>query len=116
MFTHEASITARSRSTAALVIGLTAFVVFLLIAHVVTAPSVDTFDLRVEQWCAAHHSRGLHAFFDVVSRVAGITGMRILGFTSAGLLFFFRSRRLGNGMLAIVLARMEVFEIAQRSI
>lgn len=106
--------TARSRSTAALVIGFLALMAFLMLTHAVTAPSVDVFDLRVEQWCAANQSRGLHAFFDVVSRVAGITGMRILGFASAALLFLFRSRRLGIGMLAIVLAGMQAFEIAKR--
>lgn len=98
---------------AALLIGLTAFVLFLLISRVASAPS-NTVDLRIEQWCATHQSRGLHAFFDAVSRVAGITGMRILGFASAALLFLFRSRRLGIGMLAIVLAGMQAFEIAKR--
>jgi len=108
--------TARSRSTTALVIGLAALIVFVALCHVVTASSVDTFDLRVEQWCATHQSPGMSAFFEVISRVAGITGMRIVGFASAALLFLFRSRRLGIGMLAIVLAGMQAFEVAKRII
>ena len=116
MSTHATPATSRSRSTVALLIGLTALLGFLLLVRVARAPSVDAFDLRAEQWCAAHRSAWLYDAFDVVSKVAGITGMRIVGFTSAALLFLFRSRRLGIGMIAVVLAGMEAFEIAKRFI
>ncbi len=111
---HDALTTNPSRSTAALLIGLAALVVFVLLVRVVAAPSVDAFDLRAEQWCAAHQSSWLHGFFDVVSRVSGTTGMRIVGFASAALLFLFRSRRLGTGMLAVVVAGVQAFELAKR--
>jgi membrane-associated phospholipid phosphatase len=116
MPTHHAATTSESRSTTALIIGLVALLVFILFVRVVTASSVDVFDVRVEQWCAAHQSPWLHGFFDVVSRVTGTTGMRIVGFAGAALLFLFRSRRLGVGMLAVVLAAMQAFEIPKRVI
>ena len=116
MLKHSASGSLRSRSTAALLVGLAALVAFLLIVRVVTESSVDAFDLGVERWFAARQSPTWSAFFNAVSRVAGITGMRIVGFASAVGLFLFRSRRLGIGMLAVVLAGMETFEIAKRFI
>ena len=116
MLIHAAHTTNRSRSTAALVIGLAALLLFLLLVLVARSSPVDAFDLRAERWCVAHQTRGLHTFFDLVSKVAGITGMRILGFASAVLLFLFRSRRLGIGMAAVVLAGMQAFEIAKRII
>jgi membrane-associated phospholipid phosphatase len=105
-----------SRSIAALLVALAAFVLFLLLVRVATAPSVDAFDLHADRWWAAHQAGWLYGFFDVVSKVAGITGMRIVGFASALLFFLFRSRRLGIGMLAVVLAGMQAFEIAKRHI
>lgn len=101
------------RSTVALLFGLAALVGFLLLVRVVTASTVDAFDLRTERWFAAHQSPAWYGFFDAVSRVAGITGMRVVGFASAVLLFLFRSRRLGIGVLAVVLAGMQAFEIAK---
>jgi len=116
MLTHAALAPTRSRPIAALLIGLAALALFVLLVRVATAPSVDAFDLRAEQWCAAHQAGWLYGFFDVVSKVAGITGMRIVGFASALLLFLFRSRRLGVGMVAVVLAGMQAFEVAKRFI
>jgi len=116
MLKHPASATSRSNSTIALLIALAALVPFLLIVRVVTTSSVDAFDLRAEQWCAAHQSPALYEFFDFVSEVAGITSMRVVGFASAVLLFLFRSRRLGIAMLATVLAGMQTFEIAKHFI
>lgn len=116
MSRHDALTTSPSRSTAALLMGLAALMAFMLLVRVATAPSVDAFDLRAEQWCAAHESSWLHGFFDAVSRVSGTTGMRVVGFASAALLFVFRSRRLGIGMLAVVLAAMQTFELAKRFI
>src|SRR6185503_6900232 len=116
MDTHASLTTARSLTTAGLLIAIAALVLFLVLVHVVTAPSVDAFDLRVEQWCAAHQAPWVHGFFDIVSRLGGTTGMRIVGFASALLLFVFRSRRLGIGMAAVVLAGMQAFEIAKRVI
>lgn len=116
MLKYAAPATRWSRSTVALLIGLAAFVLFLLFVRVATAPSVDAFDLRVEQWCALHRSAWLYGFFDGVSKVAGITGMRVVGLVAAALLFLFRSRRLGLGMVVVVLAGMQSFEIAKRFI
>lgn len=116
MLKHPALTTPRIRSIVALLIGLAALVGFLLLVRVVTAPSVDAFDLRAERWFAAHQTPAWYGFFDAVSRVAGITSMRIVGFASAVLLFLFRSRRLGAGVLGVVLAGMETFEIAKQLI
>jgi membrane-associated phospholipid phosphatase len=116
MLGYAAPATTRSRSTVALLVALAALAAFLLLVRVATAPSVDAFDFRAEQWCAAHQFAWLYEFFDVVSKVAGITGMRVLGFASALLFFLFRSRRLGIGMLVVVLAGMQAFEIAKRYI
>ena len=106
----------RTRAIAALVIALGALVAFLLLLRVATIRPVDLFDARMEQWVAAHQSGGADRFFDVVSKAAGVTGMRILGFASALLLFLFRSRRLGVGMVVVVLAGMQAFEVAKRFI
>lgn len=116
MLEHTTFTTSRSRSTVALLVALAALAGFLLIVRVVTASSVDAFDLRAEQWCAAHQSPALAAFFSIISRVAGITAMRVVGFASALLLFLFRSRRLGVVVLTVVLAGMETFEIAKHFI
>ena len=116
MLKHAAPATHRSRSTVALFIALAALVAFLLLVRVAMAPSVDAFDLRVEQWFGEHRSLWLSGVFDVVSRVGGITGMRVVGFVAAALLFLFRSRRLGLGMVVVVLAGMQTFEIAKRFI
>jgi membrane-associated phospholipid phosphatase len=116
MLKHATPAPIGSRPIAALLIGLAALVLFLLLVRVATAPSVDGFDVRAEQWCVAHQAGWLYGFFDVVSKVAGITGMRIVGFASAILLFLFRSRRLGVGMVAVVLAGMQAFEVAKRLI
>lgn len=116
MCKHASPAATRPRSTAALLIGLGALVMFLLLVRVAAAPSVDRLDLRVEQWCTTHQSPSLYRFFDVVSKVAGVTGMRIVGFASALLLFVFRSRRLGVVTLAVVLAGMQAFEITKHFI
>ena len=103
----------RSLAVAALFVGVAAFVAFLLIAAVVTHSSVDAFDFRVARWSVAHRSPTWYAIFDAISRVGGVTGMRIVGLASAVLLLLFRSRRLGIVMLGVVLAGMETFEIAK---
>ncbi|HEY2853249.1 MAG TPA: phosphatase PAP2 family protein [Gemmatimonadaceae bacterium] len=113
---RPASATSRSHSTIALLVAFAALVAFLLIVRVVTRSSVDAFDIRAEQWFAAHQSPALYKFFDFVSKVAGITSMRVVGFASAVLLFLFRSRRLGIAMLATALAGMQTFEIAKHFI
>jgi undecaprenyl-diphosphatase len=106
----------RSSPIVALTVGFAALAVFLLLVPVALAYPVDSFDRTVEYWFWAHTSAALTAFFDIVSKLAGITGMRILGFTSALLLFLFRSRRVGIGMVVVVLAGMQTFEIAKRRI
>ena len=113
---HAASSSDRSRPTAPLLIGLAALVLFLLLVPVAKAPSIDTFDLHAERWCAGHQSAAVRDFFDIVSKVAGISGLRILGFASAGLFFLLRSRWLGVGMAAVVLAGMQTFETAKHII
>lgn len=102
-----------SRSLAALVCGLAALAGFIALARIVAVRPPGAIDLGVEHWLATHPSAALHAFFLGVSRIAGITGMRVLGFGGAVLLWIRSRRRLAVGMVVVVLAGMELFEITK---
>jgi len=103
-----------SRSLVAFVCALAALAGFITLARIVAVRPPGALDLGIERWLATHPSPPLHGFFLAVSRIAGITGMRVLGFGGAIYLWIRSRRRLAVGMVVVVLAGMEFFEIAKR--
>lgn len=104
------------RSLGAGLCALVALAGFAALARLVAVRAPNALDLGVERWVAGHPSSALHASFLAVSKIAGITGMRVLGFGGAVYLWMRSRRRLAIGMIVVVLAGMKVFEIAKADV
>ena len=92
-------------------LGTGALLGFAKVGQDVFAHESTSFDGAVQRWMLAHQASLLHTIFLWITRLGGITGMRVLALAGAAYLWYRGHRRVAAGVLVVPAVANALFEI-----
>lgn len=95
-------------------VGTGALVGFAKLGDAVFAHESTSFDAAVQGWMLSHQVPLLHTAFLWVTRIGGITGMRLLALAGAAYLWYRGHRRVAAGVIVVPIVANALFEVMKR--
>jgi undecaprenyl-diphosphatase len=94
--------------------GTAALVGFAVVGANVFTHEATSFDGAVQAWAMAHQNPVVDTIFLWITRIGGLTGMRVLALVGAAYLWFHGHRRIAAGVLVVPPVATMLFSVAKR--